>query len=45
LAGARNRVDLEEVAASAGDRAGVRHEVEALADAVCLLNVAARSGA
>ena len=25
--------------------AGVRHEVEALADAVCLLNVAARSGA
>jgi len=24
---------------------GVRHEVEALADAVCLLNVAARSGA
>src|ERR687898_2907921 len=25
--------------------AGVRHEVEALAEAVCLLNVAARSGA
>ena len=39
----------EDVEAEAGTvlacGAGVRHEVEALAEAVCLLNVAARSGA